>query len=174
VLIGADRSPEPVSEGFSATARGGAAPRAFGAAVCAVMLGCALLVLLPLRTASATDVLVAAACVAGGILLALTLVRLRLRVGVADGALHLRGGILFGRARRIPLSSIRAARAGYHLAGMGFGWGRRHEGPRDIALRAGGPEVTILLADGRRLAFSTPDPEGLLRAIAAPSEDVER
>jgi hypothetical protein len=174
VLSGAERGRDSSPRVVTATARGGVGPRAVGIAVLAVMLGCAALVLLPAGTTTAADLLVAAAIAACGILLAVLLWGLRLRSSVDGDALHLHGGALFGRARRIPLSSICAARAGYHLAGMGFGWGRRHEGPRDIALRAGGPEVTILLADGRRLAFSTPDPEGLLRAIGAPSADVER
>ncbi|UEJ82694.1 hypothetical protein Bra3105_18000 [Brachybacterium halotolerans subsp. kimchii] len=155
-------------------ARGDAGPRAVGVVLLVIMLGCAALVLWPVRSATTADILVAAACALGGILLAGMLWRLRLRATVDQGGLRLQGGILFGRARRIPRSAIRAARSGYHLAGMGFGWGRRHEGPRDIALRAGGPMVTILLEDGRRLAFSTPEPEALVRALSAPSDDVDR
>lgn len=165
-----DRPPDSVTT----IARGGAGPRSIGVLLLAVLVGCALLVLWPVRSATVADVLVAAACAVGGILLAGMLWRLRLRVTVDDDGLHLHGGILFGRARRIPRSEIRAARSGYHLAGMGFGWGRRHEGPRDIALRAGGPEVTLLLRDGRRLSFSTPDREALIQALRAPSDDVDR
>ncbi|WP_152354342.1 YdbT family protein [Brachybacterium subflavum] len=165
-----DRPPD----GITTIARGGAGPRSVGALLLVIMLGCALLVLWPVRSATVGDALVAAACAVGGILLAGMLWRLRLRATVDDDGLHLQGGILFGHARRIPRSEIRAARSGYHLAGMGFGWGRRHEGPRDIALRAGGPEATVLLGDGRRVAFSTPEPEALVRALRAPSDDVER
>ncbi|PWH05242.1 hypothetical protein DEO23_14290 [Brachybacterium endophyticum] len=159
---------------YRATARSGRVPAVVGIVLLAITLACAALVLVVPPAPRGTDVLIAAVVVVLGLLLCLGLLRLRLAIDLDASTLHLRGGLLFGRALRVPRSQIRAARAGYHLDGVGFGWGRRHEGAGDTMLRAGGPEVTLLLEDDRRLAFSVPDPDALLTALGAPSADVSR
>ncbi|RRD47824.1 hypothetical protein [Tessaracoccus sp. OH4464_COT-324] len=100
--------------------------------------------------------------------------RTRLVVELNAEDLVLRGSLLFGPPYRIPVEFITAARGGYHLSGVGHGWGRRHEGRGDHMWRASGEEVTLKLADGRRIAFSIDDPTAFLTALGVQETDVAR
>lgn len=154
---------------FRSTAGAGSGARAL-AVVCVVGLGLSAVPSFLFNDAR----WIGAAVLALGLLLGALLWTLRLTVTLTRAELVLGGHPLFGFTHRVPREQIVAACTGYHLDGVGFGFGRRLEGRRDRVWRASGPEVTLKLADASRIAFSTPEPDAFLAALDAPSTDVSR